>query len=210
MCKKDTQTIHVFDIDDTLLISSSKVYYFLPNDTKEYSVSTSEFAILRNNMPKNTQYDLRDFEEFESIYTGITTGKPNIPILKQLDKAVLAGHKIGILTARGNQSAVLASVKDKILFKDSCGNLKKIPRSQFRKRWVFAVSDDKTHAALKGMGSEGDRMLAPQKLKSFVLQKILGDIQGFKHIIFYDDDEQNIQAVQELNDPRITGIHVKN
>jgi len=198
-----SETISVFDIDDTLLTSDSKIYYTLPGETEEQSVSTGEFAKKREKLPKGTKFDYRDFREFGAIYSGITNGKPNIPVLKKLDKAILAGHKIGILTARGNQSAVLAAIKDKILFKDKSGELQKLPRTQFRKRWVWAISDVKTEKALKALGADGEGAKEPQSLKAFVLQKIIADKEGFSNIIFYDDDQKNIDAVKALNDPRI-------
>jgi hypothetical protein len=201
-------TIHVFDCDDTLLVSNSKIYYTLPNENFERGVTSLEFAKIRYNLPEKTKLDFREFDEFKSIYIGIIKGKSIIPILKFLDSAILNGHKIAILTARGNQSAVLASIKDKILFKDISGELKKLPRKQFRKRWCWAISDEKTEKALIKLGAKGNGKKTPDKLKAFVLQKILGDKEGFNNIIFYDDDPRNIKTVQDLNDPRITTIKV--
>ena len=204
--KKETSTISVFDIDDTLLFSKSKIYYTLPGETKERAASTAKFAQIRGSLPKDTDYDLREFRDFKSIYVGITQAKPNIPVLKKLDAAIHAGHKIGILTARGNQAAVLAGVKDFLLYKDKEGNLQKLPRNQFRKRWCCAVSDTATVKALGGEG--GDYVLNPEELKAYVLQRILGDKEGFKKIVFYDDDPGNVKAVNSLKDKRITAIKV--
>ncbi len=201
-----TDTISVFDIDDCLLFSKSRIYYTLPGETEQRSASTGEFAEIRSSLPKDTEYDLRDFVEFKSIYAGITQAKPNIPVLKMLDKAIHAGHKIGILTARQNQAAVLAAIKDFLLYKDKNGKLQKLPRTQFRKRWVFAVSDVFTNKALGGGGD----VMNPQALKAKVLQDILGDREKFKRIRFFDDDKNNIAAVKALNDPRIETIWVKN
>ena len=206
--KQNTGEIHVFDIDDALFFTSSKIYYTLPGETEERSVSTSEFAKIRQKLPKDTKFDFREFREFKSIYAGLVGGTPNISVLQKLDKAVNAGHKIGILTARGNQSAVLAGIKDALLFKDKKGQLKKIPRDQFRKRWVFAVSDANTERALKKMGAKGKGALSPEDLKAFVLQDILIGKEGFKNVVFYDDDKKNVKAVNDLNNPKIKAIKV--
>lgn len=199
-----TDTIHVFDLDDTLFFTKSKIYYTIPGENKERSATTSEFAEIRDKLPKDTQFDYRDFRKFKSIYYGIVGGKPNIPVLKRLDDAVNAGHKIGILTARGNQKAVLAGVKDALLYRNKKGDLMPLPHDQFRKRWVFAISDVATANALGGIADAS----SPEQLKAVVLQNILGDKEGFKKIIFYDDDAGNIKAVKDLKDPRITTIKV--
>jgi len=53
--KQNTGEIHVFDIDDALFFTSSKIYYTLPGETEERSVSTSEFAKIRSKLPKDTR-----------------------------------------------------------------------------------------------------------------------------------------------------------
>lgn len=205
---KSTDIIEVFDIDDSLLFSNSKIYYTLPGEDIERSVSTSEFAKIRQKLPEGTKYDFRDFREFKSVYAGIVGAKPNIPVLKKLDDAVNKGHKIGILTARGSQDAILAGLKDFLLYRDPKGNLKSLPKDQFKKRWVFAVSDNATLKALKKMGAKGDGMASPEDLKVFVLQDILIGKEGFKKVLFYDDDIHNVKAVNDLNNPKIKAIKV--
>lgn len=208
LVEKKTDTIYLMDIDDTLFFTKSKIYYTLPGETKERGVTTSEFAKIREKLPKDTKFDFREFRDYDSIYAGITTGKPNMKALKILDKAVQSGYKIGILTARGNQKAIYDSIKDALLFRDKEGKLNNLPDSQFKKRWVFAISDVATEKALKKMGSKGDGAQSSEDLKAFVLQSIIGDKEGFKNIVFVDDDPKNIETVENLNDPRIKTIKV--
>ncbi len=124
--------------------------------------------------------------------------------MKQVDKAIKLGHKIGVLTARGNQPAVFNAINNWLLYRNEAGELEEIPKSIFNKKYCFAVSDDKLIKAYGGEGSAAD----PQVLKAYVLKNILADTMKFKNVIFYDDDKKNIQQVQELNDPRITAVLV--
>ena len=200
---KATDIIHVFDLDDSLVFTDSKIYYTEPEQPQK-TASTGEFAKIRSKLHKNTKYDWKDFHETKNSYMGIVKGRPNIPVLRLLDKAIASGSKIGILTARGNQSSVLAAVKDWLLYKNSEGDLKKMPREIFKKKYCFAVGDLKTMKALGHMGGS----LNPQDLKAYVLREIFGNKYGFKRIVFIDDDELTINTVDNLNDSRITTIKV--
>ncbi len=190
-------------IDDTLAFTKNKIFYTEPGE-KEKSVGTEDFAKVRTKLHKDTKYNFREFRQFETVYSGITRGEPNIKVLKQVDKAIKAGHKIGVLTARGNQAAVYNAINNWLLYRNEKGELEKIPKSVFNKKYAFAVSDDKVIKAYGGEGSAAE----PQALKAFVLKNILADKMGFKHVIFFDDDVSNVAAVKELKDPRITAILV--
>ncbi len=196
-------TICVFDIDDTLIFSDSKIYYTEPGKEKK-GVSTTKFADIRQDLDPNTIYDFQDFEEFDKILVGIKWGRPNIPILKILDKAIQAGNKIGIITARGNQDAIWRGLNSFLLYRGKDDKLQPLPKNQFNKSYVFAVGDSDTLRALKIKGGSEN----PSAVKAHVLQKIFGDKYGFKTIIFYDDDIGNIKAIEDLKDPRITAVKV--
>jgi len=198
--------VYIFDIDDAILFSKSKIYYTEPGE-KQKSVGTQQFADIRSKLHPDTEYDFRDFRLFKNIYTAISKADPFLKTLKYVDKAVHNNIKIGIITARGNQDAVRAGLKDFLLFKDKDGQLKPIPRSLFRKKFIFAVSDSSTSKALQRMGGEGSAS-SPEHLKATVLQKIFGDKFGFKRISFFDDDPKNIDTINALNDKRITAIKV--
>jgi len=122
-----------------------------------------------------------------------------------MDGAINKGHKIGILTARGNKNAIFAGIKNKILYKNKKGGFEELPEKNFKKRWCFSVNDIKDKNSLKiDMGSSSD----PSIVKAYILQKILADKEGFARIYFYDDDAGTIGAVNNLNDERIKGIKV--
>ena len=190
--------IHAFDIDDTLVFTDAKIHYTEPGQKKK-SVFTREFAKMRDNLHPDTAFDFSEFSEFDNCYMSIVKGTPNIPVLRMMDRVIESGGKIGIITARSNQAAVLAAIKDKILFKDKSGNLKKVPRVQLRKKFVFAVGDPNTS---KSLGIKGGS-INPSMLKAYVFKNIFADKMGFRTVHFYDDDQKNIDSVKLLNDPRI-------
>lgn len=197
-------TIRVFDVDDTLLFTASKIKFRFPNEKKWHHCDTETFSKQRHLFPHNTDYDFEEFYDFDTIWNHIKDARPHIPMLQEIDKAVMAGQKIGILTARGNQRAILFGLKSVLRWKDKKGVFRPIPKVLLRKKYTFAVGDPKTMKALeiqKGAQSS-------EELKAHVLQHIFGDKMGFKNIIFYDDDRRNIEKVQELNDPRIIPVKV--
>ena len=201
---KKTDTICVFDVDDTLLFSSNKIGYKTPDMDKFVKIGTEEFAELRLKLPKDTQYDYSEFREFEFCYMGIKKGSPHITVLKMLDEAIHKGYKIGIITARGNQNAVWKALNNFLLYRNKNDELVPLPKGQFNQQYVFSVSDPKVLSAFKSNADPSN----PSKLKAYILQNIFGDTYGFKNIIFYDDDQGNIDAVKGLNDKRILPVKV--
>lgn len=200
---RSTDTIHIFDIDDTILYTQSKIYFTEPGK-KEKAVGTFEFSEIRASLHPDTIYDWKDFMVFDRIVISMKSAKPNIPILELMDKAIQDGYKIGILTARGNQKAVWAALQASLLYRNKKGILESLPVSQFQKKFCFAVGDPDTKKFIHADGS----MTNPSNLKAKVLQKIFGDTYGFSKIFFYDDDSGNVKAAEALNDPRIKAIKV--
>lgn len=199
-----TDEIHVFDIDDTLLFSDSKIRAKEPGE-KWQEFDTAEWAHAKNKFSKAAEFDFSDFDKYDNIYVSIVNGSPNIKVLKILDKKIGEGHKIGILTARGSQDAIFDGLKDFLLYKNSkTGELEPLPKNQFNKKYVYSVNDANTKKALNlKAGVEG-----PQKAKAKVLQDIFKDKYGFKKIYLYDDDQDNIDAIKNLNDSSIIAVKV--
>jgi len=200
-----TDTIAVFDIDDTLLFSNSKIKYKEPGKNWQ-DVGTEEFAIIRTKLHPKTQYDFSEFQIYDRILYSIETSKPNIEVLKVMDKAIRNGYKIGLLTARGSQDAIWKGLNTFLLYRNERDELVPLPKSQFMKKYVFAVGDAKVQKAFKSQVSGGSA--SPSEIKAFVLQKIFGDTMGFQKIIFFDDDPDNVKKVKALNDPRIEVVKV--
>ena len=200
-------TIRVFDVDDTLLFTVSKIKYRFPNEEYWRSCSTEDFSEQRHTFPVDTEYDFVEFSDFDTIWNHIKDARPHIPILKEIDKAVLAGQRIGILTARGNQRAILYGLKSILRWKDEKGNYHEIPKTLLRKKYTFAVGDEKTVKALeKSFGIPPT--LKPEDLKAAVLYKIFYLEMGFEKIIFFDDDSNNIDAVKKMNIKGIEAVKI--
>lgn len=202
--RAQTDEIHIFDIDDTLLFSKSKVRAKEPGE-KWQEFDTAEWAHAKSKFSKNAEFDFSDFDKYDNIYVSIVNGTPNIKVLKILDEKIANGHKIGILTARGSQDAIFDGLSNFLLYRDKkTGELEALPKNQFNKKYVFAVNDPKTKKALNlKAGVEG-----PQEAKAKILQDIFKTKYGFKKIYLYDDDQDNINAVKGLNDPQIIPIKV--
>lgn len=208
--EKASPTIHVFDIDDTLLVSQSKIRAKRPGSDTWELFSSAEFATVRESLPPDTEFDFSDFDDFRKVVGSLTKGTPRIDMLKVMDQAIQKGEKIGALTARGNQSGVYTSLQLFLKYRNEAGDIQNLPEGTLKKSYVFAIGDEQTGRALQ---NKFDTALSngkadPSKIKALVLQKIFGDTYGFKNIYFYDDDEGNIQAAKDLNDPRINAILV--
>lgn len=202
--RKFSDTVSIFDIDDTLLFSKTLVYVKFPGESEWKGVDTETFGKERETYPKGTEYDFKDFMEHDAVMTAVGSAKPNIPVLKELDKAVKRGDKIGIITARQDAELMFNALKGFLLYKDDKGNFGALPKNQFNKSYVYSASNQKTLKALGIKGSISD----PSNAKAEIIQKIFLDKMGFKKVIFYDDDPRNIKAVQNLNDSRVTAIKV--
>lgn len=203
-----SNTIHVFDIDDTLMASASQIRYKEPEDIEWSSVGTDEFAEVRQELHPDTEFDFSDFRKYRKMFQGLVSGSPRMDVLAVLDKAILNNDHIGLLTARGNQSAVFEAMKRFLLYKDERGNLQPLPKGALKKKFVWATSDDRLQGHMKEKFNLGGDANDPSVLKAKILQHYFGDQFGFQKIIFYDDDQGNIDMVERINDPRIQAILV--
>lgn len=204
--EKASPTIHVFDIDDTLLVSKSKIRAKRPGSDVWEIFNSQEFAKARETLPPGTEFDFSDFDDFRKVISSLIKGTPNVEVLKIMDQAIQKGEKIGALTARGNQEGVYIALKLFLKYMDQEGNLQDLPEGALKKSYVWAISDERTKAALHKMFDVDGNIANPSALKATVLQKIFGDMYGFSNINFYDDDEGNIKAVNDLNDSRINAV----
>jgi hypothetical protein len=202
----NTNTIYIFDIDDTLIFSTSKVGYKTPEMDKFKFVSTEEYSKIRNELPKETEFDFSDFRQYDSIYFSLVNGQPNIKVLKIMDHAINSNYKIGIITARGNQKAIFKALKNTLLYRNEKDELVEIPKNIFNEKYVFAVNDSSVEKFIKTV--IGKSNISDQEKKAFILKNIFKEKYGFKTIFFYDDDQSNVDSVNELNDKSIKAFKV--
>lgn len=205
--KDNRHIIHLFDVDDSLLTSASKIgYRFSKNDPWKY-LTTSEYAKYREKLinTPNIEFNFDDFEKEETMYFGILHSEPKLNVLKKLDTSVSRGYTIGILTARSKQDVLIKALKDFLLYRDQNGNLGPIPEEQFPTNCIIASGDPDTKRRLK-IPSE----LTPEEVKAYIIENYFIKQLGYSFVIFHDDDQLNIDAVNKLNNPRIKAYLVKN
>lgn len=203
----NNKTIYVFDVDDTLLRSSSKIRYREPGkDWQE--ADTSEFAEIRTKLDKNVELDFGDFRDYDKMYNKLTTAEPEIKGLKFVDEAVRNQYRIGILTARGSQKAVYNALSKWLRYK-SGDRFYPVPPTLFRKKYVWAVNDADTKNWITSQSKQEGSVASPEYLKAFVLEEVFVNQYGFDRVVFFDDDERNIEVVRKLNHPKIQAVLVK-
>ncbi len=118
----------VFDIDDTLVNTQTKVHVIKNNEVVK-SLNSHDF----------THYKLQpgetfDFEDFRNAREFFEKSKPIIPMMNQLKRDIATGNKVVMVTAR-------ADFDDKELFLDT-----------FRK---YGVDIDKVHVYRAGNSKQG-------------------------------------------------------
>lgn len=87
-------SINIFDIDDSLVVTSSKIKVYNPSTGKEHSLTPEEY----NNYEAkpNDKLDFSDFDNMEIL----KNGKIIEWVLNILKKTMSKGKAVGIITAR--------------------------------------------------------------------------------------------------------------
>jgi hypothetical protein len=167
-----TASLTIFDIDDTLFFTESKVKIYKDAEHK-YSLSPSEF-----NSHKLSEGEAYDFSEFSSSEVFEETAKPIhsiIRIAKKLLNEILhdSKSKVIIVTARGDMD-------DRDLF-----------LSTFRK---YGIDIDRIHIYRVGGTSEPAHVG-----KQRIFRKYLSE-GTYSTVSLFDDSQMNLQALWELRD----------
>jgi FMN phosphatase YigB (HAD superfamily) len=171
----------IFDIDDTIIHSKSKVGVRLtPNDEMNYYTS-EEWSNIRGSIPKTAEIDWSGFHDTDKIVNGIIQADYIVPVLKILDYAVDIGANTGILTARANKPALIQSLSKKI-------------RKQFDPNNIHTIGDDE------------NLLRKPQEAKAEILKKYC---QQYEMVYFLDDDDKNLEAARDMNLPNLVIIDAK-
>lgn len=175
--------ILLLDIDDTLLKASNIfIHRRLPTDEKDVLLTPAQFAKEKVSPETERFYSFREFRDREKITNSIINGLPYLKNINVMSSFIDGGYKIGILTARGMESAVYTSIKAFFnnLYKE--GKLDKVPNLE--RKYTFAVGDD--YKKYQGRTSAERK----QKIISIIKDK-------FDYVYLMDDDLKNIKAVLE-------------
>jgi hypothetical protein len=98
--KYSTTKILIFDIDDTILITSAKIKVTDPKSNKTYELTPEEF----NSYEKNQRHII-NFDQFKSIEI-MKAGKIIDKYFNILTKNYNNGIAIGVITARDNREMI--------------------------------------------------------------------------------------------------------
>jgi hypothetical protein len=188
--------IAVYDLDGTLIETDDKIRVKFPNDTNWRRLSGSEYASIRNTLPKGSQLN---FDEFVGVPV---TARPIIKNLKIMDDHITNNHHIGILTARMDVPSIWAGLSHFLKYKSLKGEFINIPEHLFEKQHVFSADTIDLRRVL-------DFNYSIATAKAYVLSEILIKKMGFDKVYFYDDDETNIETVKHLNNHRIITTKVE-
>lgn len=94
------QSITIFDVDDTLVITSSQIRVKDVNTGKVFSLTPAEFNEFERR--EELHLDFSDFNNLEILKAGEIIEK----IFKVLRKTQMKGRQIGIITARENKNHI--------------------------------------------------------------------------------------------------------
>ncbi len=114
----------VFDVDDTLVVTSAKIRVFDPHNGEEYGLTPAEF----NEYEKKAHHEL-DFSEFDDGNL-LLNGRPIEWVLNILKKTINKEKAVGIITARGDKNIVIDFLKKHGI--------------KINPEFVFAVNDPKS------------------------------------------------------------------
>jgi hydroxymethylpyrimidine pyrophosphatase-like HAD family hydrolase len=93
--------IIVFDVDDTLVVTESKIYITNTLTGDRFGLTTSEFAEY-----KHTPHDMFDFSDFRNVNL-LKAGRLIEWVFNTLKRSIQKGIPVGIITARDNSNLII-------------------------------------------------------------------------------------------------------
>ena len=94
------ESITVFDVDDTLVVTKSKIKVIDDISGEEFSLTPAEF----NEFEKQSHHSM-DFSDFKNLDI-LKAGKIIDKIFKILQETMDAGRRVGIITARDDRNLI--------------------------------------------------------------------------------------------------------
>lgn len=188
------KSIHLFDLDDTLIQTAARVRVLDASGAPVRSLSPAEFTAYRPG-PGET-FDFREFSDLGILSRGIVV-KYTKGIIDSILRYGTRSH-FGILTARSDKRLHAPFLIR--LFRSLFG-------VRLLKAHIFAVSDarfaahkDRSRAALAA-GSAGPdfaSLSVAQRKALVIAEDLVG--RGFNDISFYDDSRENLESFKVLRE----------
>jgi len=184
----DRKSIHLFDLDDTLVTTSAKVRVVDASGRRLRDLPPAEFTEYA--LSPGEVFDFTEFSDIGILSRGIVL-KYTRDIIEQL-VARKTRSRFGILTARGDKT--LHSGFLIRLFRDLFG-------IKLEKSLIFAVSDQRFNRFKDKILSNQDRKFSSLSIPERKAWVVLDDLisRGFNDISFYDDSRQNLKAFRQLS-----------
>ena len=146
----------IFDIDDTLVHTQTKVHVIKDGQTVK-SLNSHDFTHYK--LQPGEQFDFGDFKDAREFFTN---AKPIIPMMDQLKKDIATGNKVVMVTAR-------ADFNDRELFLDT-----------FRK---YGVNMNKVHVYRAG---NMPNKIQTEEKKKIIIRNLLDRHRYTKAIMYDD------------------------
>ncbi len=188
------KSIHLFDLDDTLITTSARIWVVDGDGKPIKSLLPAEFTGYRPKMDE--AFDFHEFSDLGILSRGIV-----VKYTKSIIDAILkhgTRSYFGILTARPEKNLHAAFLIR--LFRSLFG-------IQLAKEHIFAVSDERFAAykdkSFQDFGSDPSlpsgrfsSLSVAQRKALVIAQDLVG--RGFNDISFYDDSRENLNSFKVL------------
>jgi len=185
------------DIDDTIIkADASEIGIWKISPDGEERLSTEEFAKDSDKGKPGVKYDYREFADPEKVRKSILKGTPLIKNLKMIDEKLNEGYDFAFLTARSAEDVIKEVFRDFMKRRTEEGELVHLG-SSFKEGLSVACNDEKYCEILDGMTDAGKKV--------YFLEKMC---KQYDHVVFFDDDERNVEAAREANLENLTIIKV--
>lgn len=190
----ERRSIHLFDLDDTLIHTDARVLVRNPSGGLVRALTTAEFTGYRHGPD-----EMLDFTEFSDL--GILSRGIVVRYTRSIIDAILAygtRSEFGILTARSDK-------------KLHAPFLIRLFRSLFGVRlaneYIFAVSDVRFSEYKDRIGDAGmpfSQLSVSQRKALVIAEDLVG--RGFNDISFYDDSRANLDSFKVMRQafPHVT------
>lgn len=180
------KSIHLFDLDDTLITTAARV--FVVDGRGEVVETLSPEAFTDHRLESGNRYDFREFSDVGILSRGIV-----VEYTRGIIETLLArGSRsaFGILTARGDKHLHAPFLIR--LFRALFG-------IELRKSLIFTASDARFAAYRDGQslpepfrGRRWEALSIPERKAAILLAEVAA--RGYNDISFYDDSRANLDA----------------
>jgi hypothetical protein len=199
-----TKRAYIFDLDDTLIKTKAKIYLFNP---KNELVKAFTSAQLRDNKQKvNKKLEkgyLLNFDEIgedpDLSYEYLREGKPILKYMNLfLDYYKKNPHDVYIITGRGNPPIIIQRVlREKYDVELPLDHIMTVAHKEtFEKCKKKIKQVYEQHPLYESFSLQDSPLASIHKKKKVCLFRIL--MNGYDELEFYDDDEDNIMEIEEL------------